>query len=180
MKKVLLVLVLTVSLLGAAWAGHYKGYGDAYIAWETRIEATKQELKIGTYHMALTNARACVLALDSALLRFISDPTAEGIKELTTRRNVCDIHWELVTKYLPEGSEEGVRILRQSKFEFSQWILQINHLTKSRVFLLTARLAGRSNQVDFLVNSIREGLKELRFYRDRIDDLLFEAWDADS
>ena len=179
MKKVLLVLGLIVSLLGSAWAGHYKGHGDAYMAWETRVEASKQELEIGTYYIALTNARACVLALDSAVLRFMSDSTVEGLKALTARRSACDEHWELVTKYLPEGNEEGVRLLRQTKFEFGQWVLQINHLTKSRVFLLLAMNAGKSYQVDFLINSIREELVELRFYRDRIEGLLFEAWNAE-
>ena len=180
MKKVLLVLVLIVSLLGSAWAGRYKGYGDAYIAWETRIEGSKQELKMGTYYMTLTNARACVLALDSAVVRFISDPTREVLEEITARSNASAVYWELASKYLPEGNEEGVRILREAKFEFGQWVMQINHLTESRVILMLAIQAEELEQVEFLINSIREGVEELRFYRNRIERLLFEAWDADS
>ncbi len=178
MKKVLLVLVLTISLLGAAWAGHYKGYNDAYMAWETRVEESKQELKIGTYYALLTNVRACVLVLDSAVVRFINDPTLEILKEITTQQEACDVYLGLTIKYLPEGDENGIRIFRQSKFEFGQWVLQINHLIKSRAILIMAINAERLEQVKFLTNSIREELEELRFYRNRIEDLLVEAWDA--
>lgn len=175
MKKALLALVLIISLLGAGWAGHYKGYGDAHVALESQVASAYAAMEVGTYHMAWTNVRACILAVDSAVMRFLSDPTPDAYKELGMRYAACEQHWELLYKYSPDDPDE-YRNIDEARWMFDNWADQIAYILKLQVTLLTAVNAGRNDQAEHLYRSLLEERNESKKFRDHIERELFEAW----
>jgi hypothetical protein len=175
MKKALLGLALIISLAAAFAAGNYKGYGDAYSAWELKVEETRQMLTEGTYHMAWTNTRACVLALDSEVMRFLSAPTPAGLKEVRARQGACQQHWDLLFKYSPDDPEE-YRNIDEARFMFDNWQMQIEHILELQVTMLTALNAGREGQAVHIFEALREERVESAKFRDHIERELFEAW----
>ncbi len=176
MRKLFMVLVLIAGLLGVATIGYNHGQNASDKSWEHVVVEVREDLRKGAYYMALTNARACVLALDSAALRFVIEPTQDAMKELGARYMACEGHWELATEYLPEGDEEKASLLRESNFEFDQWGLLLEHLVRVRITLITAESLGRDEHVTHLREAMREDLNDMRFYRDRIDNVLYKAW----
>jgi hypothetical protein len=175
MKRAFMALALIISLLGAAWVGHYKGYGDAYVAWEAQIESAYSAMEEGTYQMAWTNVRACVLAVDSAAMRFLSQPTPEGVNELRARYEACEQHWELLFEYAPEGDEID-RSISEARWMFDNWGDQISHVLKLNQIMLIAHGAGRTEQALDLYKRLIEERNESRKFRDHIERELFEAW----
>jgi hypothetical protein len=175
MKRAFMALALIISLLGAAWAGHYKGYGDAYVAWEAQIESAYSAMEEGTYQMAWTNVRACVLAVDSAAMRFLSQPTPEGVNELRARYGACEQHWELLFEYAPEGDEID-RSISEARWMFDNWGDQISHVLELNEIMLIAHGAGRIEQALDLYKKLIEERNESRKFRDHIERELFEAW----
>lgn len=175
MRKILIALALIVSLLGAGWAGHYKGYGDAYNAWEVRIEETKGLMLEGTYRMAWTNTRACVLAVDSSLMRFLSTPTPEALKDLRARYGACEQHWELLNKYSPDDPAE-YRNIDDARWMFGNWGDQIDWAIELQVRMVLAFNIGDNMHAVELYKSLLKEREESRKYRDHIEQELFEAW----
>ncbi len=175
MRKALIALALIVSLLGAGWAGHYKGYGDAYSAWEVRIEETKGLMLQGTYQMAWTNTRACVLAVDSSFMRFLSTPTPEVLKEFRSRYTACEQHWELLHKYSPDDPAE-YRNIDDARWMFDNWGDQINWALELQVRMVLAFAIGDNTHAAELYKSLLKQREESRKFRDHIEQELFEAW----
>jgi hypothetical protein len=175
MRKALLALALIVSLLGAAWAGHYKGYGDAYVAWESQIESAYSAMAEGTYQMAWTNTRACVLAVDSSFMRFLSTPTPEVLSELRSRYGACEQHWELLHKYSPDDPEE-YRNIDEARWMFDNWGDQIDWALELQVRMIVAFNSGDDLHAAELYKSLLEARGESKKFRDHIERELFEAW----
>lgn len=175
MRKAFIVLALIISLLGAGWAGHHKGYVDAYNVWEAQIESTYSAMVEGTYRMAWTNARACVLAVDSAFMRLLSNSAPEALSELRSRYGACEQHWELLHKYSPDDPAE-YRNIDEARWMFDNWGDQIDWVLKLQVKTLTALNSGdRASAVELHKRLLKER-EESRKYRDHIEQELFEAW----
>lgn len=175
MRRAFIVLALIVSLLGAGWAGHYKGYGDAYNVWEAQIESAYSAMEEGTYRMAWTNTRACVLAVDSSLMRFLSTPTPEVLSELRARYEACGQHWELLYKYSPDDPEE-YRNIDEARWMFDNWGMQIDHVIKLQVIMFVALNEGDDQQAAHIYKSLIEEREESKKFRDHIERELVEAW----
>jgi len=168
-------LALIVSLLGAGWAGHYKGYVDAYNVWEAQIESAISAMAEGTYRMAWTNSRACVLAVDSSFMRFLSDPVPEALKDLRSRYGACEQHWELLHKYSPDDPAE-YRNIDDARWMFGNWEDQINWAVELQVRMLLAFNKGDDMHAEELYKRLLESRNESRKFRDHIEQELFEAW----
>lgn len=175
MRKAFIALALIVSLLGAGWAGHYKGYGDAYNAWEVRVEETKGLMLEGTYRMAWTNTRACVLAVDSSFMRFLSNPTSEVLAEFRARYEACEQHWELLHKYSPDDPAE-YRNIDEARWMFDNWGDQIDWAIELQVRMVVAFNSGDNLHATELYKRLLESRNESKKFRDHIERELFEAW----
>ena len=175
MRKAFIVLALIVSLLSAGWAGHYKGYGDAYSAWESQVASAYSAMEEGTYRMAWTNTRACVLAVDSSFMRFLSTPTPEALSELRSRYGACEQHWELLHKYSPDDPEE-YRNIDEARWMFDNWGDQINWALELQVRTLVALNSGDNMHAAELYKRLLEARGESKKFRDHIERELFEAW----
>jgi len=103
-----LLLVVTASLIafGSFLVGNQYGTDASNRAWASKVTEVTELLTVGTYQMAWTNTRACVLAVDSSLMRFLSTPTPEVLKDLRARYGACEQHWELLYKYSPDDPKE--------------------------------------------------------------------------
>jgi hypothetical protein len=175
MKRALLALALIISLLGAVWAGHYKGYGDAYVTWEAQIESAYSAMEEGTYQMAWTNVRACVLAVDSSFMRFLSNPTSEALNELKSRYGACEQHWELLFEYSPDDGAE-YRNIDEARWMFDNWGDQIDWTLELQVRTLVALNSGNTAHAAELYKSLLKERDQSRKFRDHIERELFEAW----
>ena len=129
------------------------------------------------YLMALTNVRACVLALDSGLVTFLTDPTPNQMDELIARQGACRAHWELVATYSSSGDEVRTKHLREARWLFGNWNDLIAHLIKSHIALMVTLNEGDVTNAQLIYTQILEGRKKSGEFRDKIEHEIYEAWD---
>lgn len=175
MKKALLAILVIVGMIGSFGLGNKIGKDNAYSLWSGKVVEAHQLLKEGTYHMAWTNVRACVLAVDSTVMRFLSSPDPEHFKAIGDRYKACEQHWELLSKYSPEDPEEYRRI-DEARFTFDNWANQIAYMINLQVRIITAMNEDREDQAQEMYKSLMEERDESRKFRDHIESELFKAW----
>ena len=172
MKRMLVALATVVAMVCIGIGGISYGQRLADEQWSSRIEETTQLLHTGTYHMAWTNVRACVLAVDSSVMRFLSGPTPERYKELKARYKACEEHWTLLSEYSPDDPEE-YRNIDEARLSFDNWANQIAYMLEIQLLLLTTEDKVQAIELYKALDRERE---ESRKYRDHIERELFEAW----
>lgn len=172
MKRMLIALALVAAMVSLGIGGIHLGQKTSDAYWSPKIEETTQLLRTGTYHMAWTNVRACVLAVDSSVMRFLASPTPERYKELQARYGACEQHWTLLSEYSPDDPKEYSNI-DEARFSFDNWANQIAYMLKIQIMLLTTE--DESQALELYKTLIRER-EESRKYRDHIEKELFEAW----
>lgn len=175
--RTILLLLVTAGLIGTASFLLGNSYGSFHTgkSWEGRVAVAEELLTEGTYRMAWTNTRACVLAVDSSLMRFLSTPTPEALGELRSRYEACEQHWELLSKYSPEDPEE-YRKIDEARWMFNNWGMQIDHILEMQIRLIVAANAGEDQQMRMLFEGLIEERAESKKFRDHIERELFKAW----
>jgi hypothetical protein len=175
MKRMLIALATVVAMICIGIGGISYGQKTADEYWGPKISEAQGLLTEGTYRMAWTNTRACVLAADSSLMRFLSTPTPEALAELRARYGACEQHWELLNKYSPDDPEE-YRNIDEARWMFDNWGMQIEHIIEMQIRLILAANEGREQQMLLLYQGLIEERAESKKFRDHIERELFEAW----
>lgn len=175
MRRMLTSLALVIAIVGIGLGGMFYGQKTADDYWMPKITQATELLQLGTYHNALTNTRACVLALDSSMMRFLSNPSQELYRELEARYNACNAHWDLSKKYNPNKND---RILAEARWEYEIWKDQLDYMVKLQIVMLTAINEGRNEQAEDLYKKLIKERESSKDYRDRIDKQIQEAWNG--
>lgn len=175
--RTVLLLLITASLIagGSFLLGNQYGASNMNKAWDARVTESTELLVEGTYQMALTNTRACVLAVDSSFMRFLSTPTPEVLSELRSRYGACEQHWELLHKYSPNDPEE-YRNIDEARWMFDNWGEQIDWALELQVRLIVAFNDGDDAHAAELYKALIEERAESKKFRDHIERELIEAW----
>jgi hypothetical protein len=174
MRRAFIAMALIISLLTFGVLGYALGARDASSHWSGKITEVTQVLQMGTYRMAWTNTRACVLAVDSAAMRFVVAPTPEDLSDLRNRYEACESHWELLDKYTPDAQSKSS--LTRAHWEFKNWWGQLEEMIRIQVKMMVAQNAGDMETANGLYDMLIEHRGASRRYRDRIETKLFEAW----
>lgn len=169
-----MITALIISLLTFGVLGYVSGICEASSYWSGKITEATLALEMSTYRMAWTNTRACVLAVDSAAMRFVSSSTSEDLNDLINRYQACEAHWLLLRDHTPDAQSKSS--LHRAYWEFTNWWGQLQAMLEIKLELLDAQRDGdmetSRDRYDMLM-----GHKEAsRRYRDRIESKLFEAW----
>jgi hypothetical protein len=175
MKRMLIALATVVAMICIGIGGISYGQKTADAYWGSRISEAQGLLTEGTYRMAWTNTRACVLAVDSSLMRFLSTPIPEELSELRARYGACEQHWELLYKYSPDDPEE-YRNIDEARWMFDNWGQQIDHVIQLQVIMFVALNEGDDQQASHIYMSLVEEHAESKKFRDHIERELVEAW----
>jgi len=170
MRIVLSVLLVLVVLLGALGLEYRSGV-------DTLTEEMARNEQRFTYHTSLMSARSCVIAMDSAFMRFIVEGgDASNIKELRDRNARCERLWELTAgSSLDEGNAAQISTLDTAYLEFFVWRHQLTNVIKIKLALERDKYLGISNP-DLWERMLFE-MYLMRNYRDKIEKLIYEAWD---
>ena len=125
--------------------------------------------------MAWTNVRACVLAVDSSFMRFLSNPVPEALNEFRSRYEACEQHWELLHKYSPDDPAE-YRNIDDARWMFDNWGDQIDWTLQLQVRTIIALNSGDEAHAVELYKLLLKERVESKKFRDHIEQELFEAW----
>jgi hypothetical protein len=172
--RAFLLLLVTCGLLVMFALGNQYGTINTDKVWEPRITKTEELLAEGTYRMAWTNVRACVLAADSDFMRFLSNPTPPALKEFRARYGACEQHWDLLFEY--SLNTEEYRNIDDARWMFDNWGEQINWALELQVRTLLALNSGNNMHAAELYKSLLHERDESKKFRDHIERELFEAW----
>jgi hypothetical protein len=174
MKRMLIALMTVVVMVCIGIGGIVYGQKITDERWASSIVKATLALEMGTYRMAWTNTRACVLAVDSAAMRFVVAPTPEDLSDLRNRYEVCESHWELLDKYTPDAQSKSS--LTRARWEFNNWWGQLEEMIRIQVKMMVAQNAGDMETASGFYDMLIEHRGASRRYRDRIEAKLFEAW----
>ncbi len=174
-KWVTTILLIAVFVAGIGF-GHYYGERESRTKLEHVISDVVDRYAEETYYLALTNARACVLALDSAMLRFLTKPRTYQLNAFEERYMSCKEHWARAKDSLPSKDPETARALNMSMWEYEQWSHQIEFMLDTYYVVITSVNNGDINTAKQSSIILSRELDESRKYRDRIEHQLYEAW----
>ncbi len=173
--RAFLLLLVTAGFLVMFGLGNQYGTINADNAWEARVTESKELLTEGTYQMAWTNVRACVLAADSSFMRLLSNPTPSALDEFRARYGACDQHWDLLFEYAPDSDVE-YRNIDDARWMFDNWGEQIDATLELQVRMTLALNNGKESQAVELYKSLLKEREESRKFRNHIERELFKAW----
>lgn len=182
-----LLIFLAVCFGGLGYMeGREHGREDAYnIVHEElsgELQAAEEETNLGYYKMSLTNVRACILAMDSALIRFMDNPEdSAGIYQFAARAVQCERWWDEAMKWSPNEDEDTY--LAEGRFFYDFWKEEINTALEIRIKMLTVEnkimtdgTAEVMNEYAGLDNDLTAQKAELKKFRDRIELYIVASW----
>jgi len=173
--RAFLLLLITACLIGIFALGNHYGTVNTDRAWVTKIATSTALLEKGAYRIAAANVKACVVSVDSSLLRFLGDPTPEGIDALKTQYGACDVYWDLLSRSSPENSEE-YRSIDEARWIFNNWEMQIDHTIQLQVRIILAANEGKDVQVMNLYKALVVERGRSKLFKDQILRELFKSW----
>lgn len=161
--------------------GHKDAYNIVHEELSGELQAAEEETNLGYYKMAVTNVRACILAMDSMLIRFLDEPSDMRISQFASRAVQCERWWGQAMKWSPNDDEDTY--LAEGRWFYDFWKEEINTALQIKIKMMTVETqlmteatAEVMNEYAGLDNEITDQKAELRKFRDRIEQYLIASW----
>lgn len=187
MHKALFVLLIFLSVC-FGWLGFVEGRGlgfeegrESYKQeWVEEMTSLRESAENNNYHMAVTNIRSCILALDSDLMRFLDKPNPPGVYQFAARVVQCQGFWEISRRYALE--EEQASYLSESRWFYDNWLEHINEAIEIRLELNQVLINAQEHGGEIppeawaLKQQLDEKKEQLVQFRDKIEEDLVRSW----
>lgn len=185
MRKGIYILLAFIAVCFGG-LGYFEGMGhgreSASAQFTELVDTSLEQVELGRYEMALTNVRSCILAMDSALIRFLDEPREKAfIQQFAYRASVCEKWWKLAFERSPNDDEDTY--LSESKILYDGWQVSINETLETRIKMLAVesrlQLGGTEDDLHAYIKldrKLSEQKAELKKFRDRIELYLVASW----
>lgn len=173
MKKLLAAITVLVLLSGVV--GYDLGKRQAYQDLAASIIQSQEAAAQSAYYVAVTNARACVLALDSYTMRLLDNFGSLGLFYWVGRANSCDTLWDRALGLAPGDKEDAY--LSDARFFYDHWVELTKEAitTRGLINLAEQKIANGDGGIEVL-RDLMQGLAkldeqkaQLKKFRDRIE-----------
>ena len=186
-KSILALIIFLVFCFGGLGfmegylIGKNRGYEISYNDLLDKIESSEAQINIYRYKIALTNTRACILAMDSGLIRFLDEPEKGKILQLAARAVECERWWNEVMELSPNNDKDTY--LSESRWFYDYWQKLISSTVQTRIKMLELKekLIHQSDKEVFTEYSnlsleLSDQKTQLKKFRDQIELWLIGSW----